>query len=214
MNHLLRILSLIFVLTISAFADPISVFTNLSASFSMQPNDGSGDNMGGSISGPGVNLVYGGGTNWFMFDHGFASGSVFPTTGLGIFPDYTVGTVGSQGVLSLGSTYFDMSSFTFSANGNNSTVFTVTVPASMGPIHGGATGDLGFTLVTNPGNVTLTFEESNLGMGLLYYPVSGTFSTGTFSTTPEPGTLGLMGIGVGAIIWCKYKQKWAPRPTV
>jgi hypothetical protein len=54
-----------------------------------------------------------------------------------------------------------------------------------------------FTLATKPGRLTLSFT-SYAG---LYYA-----SNGSFTTVPEPDTLGMMVLGVGAVTWC-----WARR---
>src|SRR5258706_8778400 len=138
-----RILPILVVLiSTSSFAGSIS-FTNLNATFTMIPNYGSGDNMVGSIVGPGVNLGFGGGTNWFFSSSGFAPGSVWGSLGGvekfpgAIMPDNVSGTIGSQfyplNNISIGSPNIDMGSFTFPTNGGN---FTITVPASIGLFYG------------------------------------------------------------------------------
>ncbi len=210
MNRLLRILPATLVLiSISAFADSIT-YTNLNVSFNVSPNDGSGGNMGGRISGPGVNLLAGGGTpfSWFNDIEGVAPGSV-GGGGTTIFFEDAFGTIGSQsyqgGDLGLGEVSFDAGSFTFPTNGKD---FTVTVPASIGLINGtiftqcGENGCPTFTLATNSGELTLSFFYAN---GLYYG------SSGSFTTTPEPGTLGLVAIGLGAVTWFRCKQTQATR---
>jgi hypothetical protein len=77
MNRLLRILPIMLGLfSVSAFADNIT-YTNLNVNFNISPNDGSGDNVGGTILGPGVNLLAGGGipADWFNNDVGYQPGS-------------------------------------------------------------------------------------------------------------------------------------------
>ena len=57
MKRLLRIVSALVVLTsINALANSVT-YTNLNATFSLGPNDGSGDNIGGTLFGPGINIV-------------------------------------------------------------------------------------------------------------------------------------------------------------
>ena len=69
------LLGILLLTSVSAFADS---FTNLNANFIINPNNGSGGNLGGTISGPGVNLRVGGGTVYAWFNGqgvGYAPGS-------------------------------------------------------------------------------------------------------------------------------------------
>jgi hypothetical protein len=204
MMRLRRILPAIFVLiSVAAFADNISL-TNLSASMTIIPNSGSGDNLGGNLFGPGINLGFNGGTvDWFSYQ-GFApgsagGGSTFIVAGGG---GETI-LVGSQPyyIETFAGAPFNIGAFTFPTNGQN---FTTTVAASLGLFNGLGCTPAGvcptFTFATKPGQLTLSF---NYGDGLYY------FNAGSFSTVPEPGTLGLMAIGLGTLGWLSYKQKWA-----
>ena len=66
MRQLLRMSLVMVALTsICAFANSVNAFTNLNASFSLAPNGGSGDNMGGSIFGPGINIGWSGATPFY-----------------------------------------------------------------------------------------------------------------------------------------------------
>ncbi len=213
MKHLPRILSMMVVLTsISAFADSAS-YTNLNANFYLGPNYGVGDNIGGTIVGPGVNLTWGGGTPFSWFNNMFPN--IPPGSGGGggttIYPDLANGTIGSQSFsggfeVLLYAFTFNAGEFTFPANGQQN--FTVTVPASMGLIYGEIdeycpNNICEFTLATGPGQLTLSYSYISSPFGSGYYGVSG-----YFTTTPEPGTFGLIAIGMGAVAWCWRQQKW------
>lgn len=214
MRQTIRILLTILVLTpITAFADS---FTNLSVNFQIFPNDGSGGNMGGYISGPGVNLAAGGGTpfSWFNGSQGVAPGS----TGGGtiIFWDGAVGQIGSQHYnnfgnfnlpyIQLDASTLNAGSFTFPTNGQD---FTISVPASLGVITGTIVSDCNvcptFSLATLPGTLTLSFYYSTYWGQ--YFGASGSFTSAAITTVPEPGTLGLMAMGIVAIARRKLGQK-------
>jgi len=213
MTRLLRLLFVMFVLTsISAFANSVNL-SNLSVNFSVSPNFGSGDNIGGMIFGPGqVNLYVAGGTPGYWFSDG---GQYMPGSMGGgdttIFYDTFFGNIGSTGLGGENGFIFASSlytgTFTFPTNGEN---FTVTMPAFLDPITiyncTSSSTCTTFTLQARPGTLTLSFNYFNGS----YYANSGSFIT----NVPEPGTVGLMGIGVGAVIWCAYKRKWANRRTV
>jgi hypothetical protein len=203
MKRLLRILSVMFVLiSISAFADNVS-FTSLNANFTIFPNEGLGDNLGGQMWGPGITLGAEGGTEYYWFNccspPGYAPGSS-GGGGVEIFLDYIVAKIGSQSYgpndIALGLS-LNTSSFIFPTDGEN---FAITLPAS---IEG--TGTLLSTCLSNPcptftvatkrGKLTLSFDYAN---GFYYG------NSGSFTTTPEPATLGLVGIGIGAVVWRKY----------
>ena len=207
MRQMIRILLVMLLLTsMSAFADS---FTNLSVNFNIFPNDGSGGNIGGSISGPGVDLLAGGGTpfSWFNSSQGVDPGS----TGGGtiVFWDGAVGQLGSQvynnfgnggglPYLQLDISTLNAGSFTFPTNGQD---FTIKVPASLGTITGTIVSDCNscptFSLTTLPGTLTLSFFYSpSSGQ---YFGSSGSFTSTAITTVPEPGTLGLVLIGMVAV---------------
>lgn len=217
MKHFSRILSVAIVMTsIGAFADPVNNFTNLNVSFGISPNNGSGDNVGGSISGPGIDVSFGGGTPYYWFGTnipGYPAGS----TGGGsttIFFDLASGTINSQSYgsseLSLGSVTFDAGVFSFPTNGQE--FFTVTVRASVEGISG-SINDCSttncpstFTLFSRPGTLTLSYDY--LPFWNTYEPDGGYFSS--YTTTPESGTFWLMAIGMSAVAgyWLKRQDRF------
>jgi hypothetical protein len=214
MKRLLGMLPMIFALaSASAFANTVN-YTNLNVSMGISANDGGGDNMGALISGPGVSLFVEGGMpfDWFNGIEGSAPGSS-GGGGTTIFSDDAFGTIGAhsfgEGDIELGEFLFDAGSFTFPTNGKD---FTVKVPASLELITGTVITQCTnnacptFTLTTKPGTLTLSFY---VGADGLYYG-----SSGSFVTTPEPGSLGLMAIGLVAVACLGYRRGWASTPTM
>jgi len=209
MRQTMRVVLAMLVLTsISAFANS---FTGLGVNFNIQANNGSGGNLGGLISGQGVNFLAGGGTpfSWFNSSQGVAPGS--SGGGSIIFWEDALGTLGSQtyqdGDISLIPSYLNAGSFTFPTNGQD---FTISVPASLDIITGTILATCStvcetFTLTTNPGTLTLSFYYSPLDG--LYYGSSGSFTSAASTTVPEPGTLGLMGMGIVAVTRRRLQQK-------
>jgi len=208
MRQTIRILLGMMLLTsISAFA---TSFTNLSANINILTNDGSGDNFGGYLTGPGVNLAVGGGTpfDWFNSLIGIAPGSTWGG-GTVVFWDGAAGQLGSQvypffgnsgplPYLQLDLSTFGTGSFTFPTNGQD--LFTVTVPASLGVLTGTIVSDCNscptFSLTTLDGTMTLSFFYSSFWGQ--YFGSSGSFTSTPITPTPvpEPGTIGLVLIGV------------------
>ncbi len=216
MNHLRRTFPVIVVLiSVCAFADSVS-FSNLNANFTIQPNLGDGGNVFGTIFGPGVNVgEFGGfGGNWFDGpDHPLAPGSVW-SGGSGatvMFPETIMAMIGSQSYSSPsvegGQFTLFTSSFTLPTNGQN---FTINLPASLSTttlfISCATTDCPTFTLATNPGLLTMSFHFDPFTNGGVY-----DFAGGSFTTVPEPGTVGLMAIGFGTLTWLGYKRSWASR---
>jgi len=207
MRLLLRIVPVVFVLlSIRAFADNIN-FKNLSANFEVDPNSGFGDNVSGQLGRSGLSFSGIGGTpgGWFDVDFGSAPGS----TGGGMTPilwDSASLKIGSQ------SYYTDISlevfgalfasTFTFPTNGKN---FSVTLPAYM---------DTNGTIFCDDeacGTFDLQSKTGKLRLSFIYSADSGLYygKSGSFVTTPEPGTIGLTGLGIIAITWGMHRRKLA-----
>jgi hypothetical protein len=213
MKHLPRILLVMFLLTsLSSFANSIN-FSDLNINLYIGPNYGFGDNVFGAITGLGVNVLAGGGTPdyWFNGDQGFSPGS----SGGGdvsIYFDFAQGTLGSQTYsgeqLGINSAVLYTGSFTFPTNGR---FFSVQLPASIGLITAVGCNSSGvcqnYRLTTKPGKLTLSF---------FYLPQDGLYYgyQGSFVTSPEPGTLGLVAIGMGALAWLRRKQKMHLKRTL
>lgn len=160
------------------------------------PNDGSGDNFGFIGQANGHQLFLSGGTPYDFFGiGGYAPGSTFGGgTTLFLYPT----TVWIDGVpLEFGfpqtdSTIF-ISSFTLPTNGMSFTMFVQVGFSALGinidtgqtiQLGGGASGHISFYFDPNSG---------------LYYP-------GSFVQAPEPGTLGLVGLGIIGILRSTRKR--------
>jgi len=207
MKYLPRILLLALLLTsVGSFADAVN-FTNLNVNFDISANDGTGDNLGGTIVGSSVNLFLGGGIpfDWFNSIIGYAPGSAGGGT-VTIFFEFAQGTLGGQSfssdqIVNVSTAVFDAGGFTFPTNGKD---FTATVPASIEVITVLACDDNGncptYTLTTKPGKLTLSF---------VYYASSGMYfgTQGSFTTIPEPGTMLLVSSGIGALVWGRRHRR-------
>jgi hypothetical protein len=210
MKLVLRILPTVLVLiSITAFADTIRF--NLNSNVGIGPNDGAGDNVGVTLFGQGVSIFALGGTPFPWFDLGQ---QYFPgDSGLGpteIFWD--------TGSLQIGSTGWDFDQFelspgflnapaiTFPTNGKD---FTVTFPwaweldGTIDPNAGCPSSGCNFLFVGQPG--TLSF--SYFFFDGAYYASSASFST------PEPGTLGLLAVGLAGILGVFKKRKRPALPN-
>jgi hypothetical protein len=144
------------------------------------------------------------------------------TFGGTIYWDFATGQLGSQNYTNMGNfgafpylaldpSAFNVGGFTFPTNPPDWSTFTITVPASIGIITGTIEAQGAdcnpcktFVLTTLPGQETLSFQ---------YDPVQGyLFTGGSFNSvtaTPEPGALGLMATGIGALTWLWVRRKVA-----
>jgi hypothetical protein len=144
--------------------------------------------------------------DWFNNRVGFAPGSI-GGGGTTFCFDSAQGTLGSifydGGSTSIYAADFNADAFTFPTNGRN---FTVSVSATLGLVIVQGCTDAGvcntYNLTSNSGTLVLSFDyDQSSG---LYFGDSGYFVS-TPVPTPEPGTLGLVAIGIGTLAACKYK---------
>jgi hypothetical protein len=206
MKYFPRVLLAALLLTsLHSFANSVT-FSDLNVNLTIYPNNGSGDNLYGTIFGNGVNLQVGGGTPfWWGFNNLFGaapgSGGGGDTT---IYFDSAQGQLGSQyygsGATSIYAAVFDAGYFTFPTNGKN---FTVMVPATLGlvAVLGCNSSCQTYNLISVPGHLVLSFDY-NAPNGL-YYGTQGYFTT---TIVPEPGTLALLAAGIGGIAWRRRRR--------
>ena len=211
MRRFHRIALAVFLMSsIAAFANSTN-FVQLGVLLDIGLNDGSGDNVGGTISGTGVNLTVGAGT---PFDYMNALVGIAPGSqgfgGTTIFFNWASGQLGGQTYDSLG-IYLDpvtlnAGAFTFPTNGQD---FSVTLPASIDVITGHYTGicptpTCVFSLSIEPGTLTLSYTYSaDTG---LYFGSGGLFVSNSVAVAPEPATLGLVGMGLAVVGWRRVRK--------
>ena len=192
-----------------ASADSIVTFNITHVSIFVFPNDGSGDNVGFALTGPGTSLLGGGGFgcfDWCSILNGFAPGSeVSPDLGqlfLGLFTTVKLGGKSyDPDSLDFTSTFLSVTAlggFTLPANPNVST-FTACVPAGMTGATSGFVGSgddfIQFNLkMPTKGNFCTTWNF-NAAAGQYF------FSSGKFeaSTVPEPQTITMIVSGLVSI---------------
>jgi len=141
----------------SSFADSVQTLTNLDASFFIEPNNGTGENLFGTITGSGVNLSVAGTSpaGWFTSGVGIAPGA-YVGGSIPIHVDSILGFLqGSQPNLSMESADFNAGVFALPTNGQNE---FQTVPATL---------NLMFTACLQ--NVCTTYDLNIAGRLGLYY---------------------------------------------
>ncbi len=203
-----------------AHGDSVSTFV-AQATIAFGPSPG-GDNMLATFGGAGVNLNASGDMScapsvfWCdSFAPTLTPGSSLKPTAFLSFT-YVEGRVtlgGRSRICSVdcglfGTEIAALGSFQFPINGRD---FTVTVPATISPVFMGVQvmgqlGDQRFALQVPQGRLTLTFHfEAPVGQNAPppYYQ----FESGFFTTTPEPGTLILMGSGLAGIVGAVLKKR-------
>jgi hypothetical protein len=177
---------LLVVVSASAFATSTTIF--------LSPNDGSGDNFG-FVQGQDVGI--GGGVPFDFFNiFGYAPGSTLGGSTSVFFSD---------GFVQIGNTTYDLSftspgtlfvsTFTLPATGGNG--FTIQAFASFSAqaqIFVNGQPQLISLGGSAPGLITFSWDPSSG----LFFANSVVFTTGPVlpATTPEPGTVGLMGTGL------------------
>jgi hypothetical protein len=170
----------------TAFADHLYLF----------PNDGSGDNFGFVGQMNGHRLFLSGGTPYDFFGiGGYAPGSTFGGgTTLYLYPT-VVWIDGSPLEFGFPQTdsFIFISSFTLPTNGKDFTMF-----AQVGFSGMGISFDTGQTIQVGGG--------ASGQISFYFSPYTGLYYPGEFVQAPEPGTLGLIGIGIiGILGWGRRK---------
>lgn len=171
--------------SVCASADSLNIF--------LIPNNGSGDNFGfvQQVNGTTINLS-GGLPFSFFNDQGFTPGSVFGGTTSAFL---------SGGTIQIGNNTFDLgfngpgtlfvSSFTFPTNGSS---FSIQVQAvfSVQAYYFDANGQLHQITISGSAHGAMTFNFDPTS-GLYFAPAN---TPTVLTSVPEPGTLGLMAMGV------------------
>jgi PEP-CTERM motif len=207
MKRLLCLVMMLFVVFAPcAYADSIPLFAQANIPFLV--NFGGDNLLTSTFNGPGVSVVAFGGDlvyDWELnslpgsslkpvveiIAFGPAQGSV--TLGGQVYPVDGLGEALTPAITALGSFTFPMTS-----NGT----FTVSVPARLSPISGFAGSE--FFLQAPPGRLVLTFDFFPSQPG---FPASYQFSQGFYTTTPEPGALGLMASGFAGIVGAVLRKR-------
>jgi hypothetical protein len=211
MKYLPRVLLVVVLLTsLNALANSVN-YTNLAVTLTIYANEGFGDNVFGTMGGTNVNLIVTGGTATGWFDSGptvYSPGSV-GGGGTTIYFDSAYGTVGGAQQPTIESAIFNAGVFTFPATSGQ--IFTVSVPATLelvvvqGCTSNGVCNT--YNLTSRPGTLVLSYLYCQGCIpGGVYYA-----GEGYFSNVPEPGTLGLVAIGISAFALCKRKLIRASR---
>jgi len=207
MNRLLSVIVVAFVLLAPcAFADSINInITYVTAS--MGPNSGSGDNISFILIGPGTRITGVGGMACFTW----CSGPI---------PDLN----------SVGTSQVFISFFTSALVGginydpNSDIAIFCCLFSGSGDLNGSASGFVGEGETFKSMNLTLpggggwrlnfTFFPASGGSPPYYQFVNGTFTAGTPSAeVPEPGTLGLMAMGMAGIVGALRRKRQIHQQT-
>lgn len=198
MNYLrLTIIAILFAVTAPfSHANSIPTFQVTQVTMIMGPNDGSGDNVGFSLTGPGVTITGTGGMGCFSW----CSGAPIPSTSVAgpsqIF-------ISSFNTVILGGQAFDPTTLGiefFNAFGGVNAV-------SSGFVGSGETF-LQFNL-TAPTNGSWSFQfvaTTDQNGNPAFSFVSGSFSASAPLVTPEPGTISLVFSGLAGIGWITHRR--------
>ena len=206
MRRILWVLVL-FVISPSLYADSIPVFNLTSATLLFTVNSGSGDNASFGLSGPGT-VVFGeggAGCDWCFAGTSFQPGQSLNGSVSFVGIDFILSIqLGGQTLdvnsTTLGSTSLLAGSFLFPTD-PQTTTFTVAVPAHFsGLLLGSSSPNFPtFGLRIPAGRLFLTFDSS----GGQFFFSQGVY----FATTPEPGTLIMVGSGLLAMGTLVYRRR-------
>jgi len=207
MNRLLSVVVVAFVLLAPcAFGDSINInITYVTAS--MGPNAGSGDNISFTLIGPGTRITGVGGMACFAWCSGpipdlnsVATSQVF----ISFFTSALVGGI--------------------NYDPNSDIAIFCCLFSGSGDLNGSASGFVGegetfkSMNLTLPGgggwNLNFTFFPASGGSPPYYQFVNGTFTAGTPpAEVPEPGTLGLMAMGMAGIVGALRRKRLIHQQT-
>jgi hypothetical protein len=207
-------LVLLFALFCSAHADSVNVFNAFQVTYAFGANAG-GDNATYSLVGPNIDLSGGGSafcqppTSFCVVDVPILPGTSL-NPGMGVDFEFSSGSVRIGGnaypvVLFLSS--ITAASFTFPLGGRVPTTFTIAVPAAFSVVDGIVLNPAGSPLnvIIPPSNLVLTFNYFPAANG---DPARYFFSHGLYTTTPEPGTLGVMATGLAGIVGLILRKRY------
>lgn len=178
-----------------AFADSIPTYYITHVVMFMGPNDGSGDNVSFTFTGPGLNIVGYGGMACFDWCSGPISDPSIAATGQ-IF-------IGAFGIVTINGKTYDRETFAFT-----STFFSGDAPNRLSSASVGA-GDTYFQFnllaPTNGGwNLNFDYFPPQDGQPGYYLFTQGNFDA--TAQTPEPGSISLVLTGLGAIAGIAKKK--------
>jgi len=170
-----------------AFADSVTTLIGL------DPNNGTGDNFGFFQQGNGVFIGIGGGTPYDFFN----TGGYAPGSTLGGYTDVFF----EGGVIQIGSDTYELD-----FNGPGSlflSTFTLPTHATVFTAH----VDLDFSASATILELGQTINVSGGRAGTItFHFVNGFYYAEGFTTVPEPGSLGLMGVGLMSILALARKR--------
>jgi PEP-CTERM motif len=187
MNYLRLAIAILFAVTAQcSYADSIPTFWVTQATMFMGPNDGSGDNLGFFLTGPGVNIVGIGGMyciDWCSF---------FPISDPSLAYPSRI-SLTEFGTVTIGGTSYNALDFypsIFDENGGLNALVSGLAGADTGPLQ------FNLNLPTN-GSWNFNFAPTTDNGNPAWIFTDGEFNA--TQVTPEPATVGLMGIGLAGI---------------